>query len=341
MIVAPILIFTLASQGTKASEMRTVDVRPAGLAVSVPKSWAQNPRDGNLSASLKVPLAGSKVFGKLDVGYVDDESKDVDGFLEAAKTILLVGGNTIERQWKVDIMTSPLALTRFTKGTRTTVRGVLFRPMKSKFMISVSAPTDAFDKVEPYLFSTLESIKEVKIVAAKSREIATESKIHISPVKPSPIVRLALKQAVSVGGKTLYIGFPAGCVVKKSGDATVSCSVPGLSQPVSITAYLSDGNPPSLVFQTKAAESSKLFRGSVQRIDETSSNHGDRQVRDYIWRTGISEKTGSPLFTCNCVTTQASPMFLSSFYQQDGTAQSARDRAKLSVFLDMIRLTDQ
>ena len=341
MTVVSILLTSLAFHGAKPNDQRVVDVKPAGLAVSVPKSWAQNPKDGTISASLKIPIPGSKIFGKMDIGYVDDESKDVDGFLEAAKNVLTVGGNTVERQWKVDIMTSPLALTRFSKGDTTTVRGVLFRPIKSKFVISVSGPTADFDKVEPFLLSTLESMREVKIIQPKRTSIAEVRKIQILKPSPGKAKKLPISQPVMIAGKTAYLQLPGGCKVAKINESTFSCSVNGLNSPVVVTAFTSEGNPPSLIFQTKAAETSKLFTGAVQRIDQTSPNHGDKQVRDFIWRTGFSEKNGAAFMTCDCVTTQAAPMFLYSFYSNSGAVPFAKDRAILAEFLTTIRLSEK
>lgn len=341
MTVVSLLLTSIAFQGTKANDLRLVEVKPAGLAVSVPKAWAQNPKDGNLSASLKVPIAGSKLFGKMDIGYVQDESKDVDGFLDATKSVLTVGGNTIERQWKVDIMTSPLALTRFNKDGITTVRGVLFRPMKSKFVISVSAGTSDFEKVEPYLLSTLESMREVKVIQPKAPVIAEERRIAIKAEGIDKELKLPLSQAVTIGSKTAMVRLPAGCTFTKVSDSIISCTLPQLGAPIILMAYSTDGNQPSLVFQTKAAETSKLFKGAIQRIDETSNKHGDKQIRDFIWRTGIGEKDGMPIMTMNCVTTQAAPMFLTGFYVKSGSSISAKDRQVLTKFMTTVRLTEK
>lgn len=341
MTVVSILLTSLVLQGAKANDQRVVDVKPAGLSVTVPKSWGQYPIEGNLSASLKLPIADSKVFGKMDIGYVNDESKDVDEFLQATKSVLTVGGNTVERQWKVDIMTSALALSRFSKGNVTTVRGVLFRPFKSKFVISISSPTELFDKVEPYLLSTLESMKEVKIVQPKQPVIAVEKKILISRESPAKGAKPSMKQPISVNGKDFVINLPANCKVVKVDGATITCSLPGLPGSVAVTAYLAEGNPPSLVYQTKAAESSKLFSGAIQRVDQTSNNHSDKQVRDFIWRTGLSEKGGAPLMTCNCVTTQGNPYFLSSVYQSEGPFNFSKDRSVLTKFLTSMTLTEK
>jgi hypothetical protein len=277
----------------------------------------------------------------MEIGYVVDESKDVDDFLGATKSVLTVGGNTIERQWKVDIMSSPLALTRYSKDGTTTVRGVLFRPIKNKFVISISSTTSEFDKVEPYLLSTLESMREVKAVQPKTNVLTMDKKIHISRELVDSASRLPLSQPITVGGKSAAIKLPAGVKFTKTGDATIRCQVPGLSNPVTITAYSAEGNPPSLIFQTKAAESSKMFRGGVQRVDQTSPNHGDKQTRDFIWRNGISEIDGKPLMTVDCVTTQPAPMFLQSFYSKSGPFEYAKDRAILSKFLIAVRLTEK
>ena len=108
MTVVSIILTSFLLQGAKSSDLRVVEVKAAGLAVSVPKAWGQNPKEGTVSASLKIPVADSKLFGKMDIGYVDDESKDVDGFLDAAKSVLTIGGNTVKRQWKVDILLDPV-----------------------------------------------------------------------------------------------------------------------------------------------------------------------------------------------------------------------------------------
>ena len=341
MTVVSIFLTSFLLQGAKPSDLRVIEVKAAGLAVSVPKGWGQNPKDGNVSASLKIPIADSKVFGKMDVGYVDDESKDVDGFLDAAKNVLTIGGNTVERQWKVDIMSASLALTRFSKGETTTVRGVMFKPVKSKFVISVSGPTAQFDKVEPFLLSTLESMREIKMVQPKRDVIAMEKKIHITREPSEPAPRLPISAPVTLGSKTVKILLPAGSKFIKAGDSAISCTVAGLSNPILVTAFSSEGNPPSLVFQTKAADTSKLFRGAIQRIDQTSLNHGDKQIRDFIWRTGMSEKNGGALMTVDCVTTQVAPMFLYSSYSNSGSVQFARERTILTAFLNSIRLTEK
>ena len=341
MTVVTLFLTSLAIQGAKPSDLRIVDVKPAGLSVSVPKSWGQNAKDGTLSASLRVPIPGSKLFGKMDIGFVNDDSKDVDGFLDASKSVLTVGGNSIQRQWKVDIMTSPLALTRFSKGEVTTVRGVLFRPIRSKFMISISGPTAVFDQVEPFLLSTLESMKEIKVIQPKQAAVATERIIHISKPAGTPEKRLPFSHQVQINGKPFNIHLPTGVKVTTINENTISCSVDGLKSPVVVTAYTAEGNPPSAIFQAKAAETSKLFKGAVQRIDQTSNKHGDKQVRDFIWRNGFSEKSGAPLMTADCVTTQSLPMFLYSSYGFEGVSQAANDRKILTNFLTTIRLTEK
>ena len=340
MTVVSLLLTSLAIQGAKPNDTRLIEVKPAGLAVSVPKSWGQNPKDGNVAASLKVPIEGSKLFGRMEIGYVVDESKDVDDFLGAVKSVLTVGGNMVERQWKVDVMTSTLALTRYSKDGATTVRGVLFRPIKNKFVISISSTSADFDKVEPYLLSTLESMREVKVIAPKTPTLATEKKVPIARLVVDSVTHLPISQPVTIGGKSVYIKLPA-CHVVKADDSTITCTIPGLSHPITIKAMSSEGNNPSLVFQTKAAESNKMFKGAINRIDETSGNHADRQIRDFIWRSGVSEKDGSPLMTVDCVTTQNSTMFMYASYVNKGPFQFGKDRSTIANFLTKVRLEDR
>lgn len=341
MSVLPVLLISFALQGGKAPEMRVIEVKPAGLAVSVPKNWGSNPKDSNLSASLKIPIQGSKNVGRMDIGYVLDESKDIEGFQEATKSVLTVGGNTIEKQWKVDVLDSQLALTRFSKNGSTTIRGVLFRPSKSKFVISVSSVTEDFSKVEPYLLSTMETLKEIKVVEPKKPNVAVEKKIVIPKDPPAPAPKLPISQQIVAGGKTLYFHFPAGTKVSKDSTSIVTAVVPGTSLAVTLTAYSSDGNPPSLIYQTKAAESAKLFSGGVNRIDKDYSNNGDKQVRDMIWRTGVAAKDSSPLMTCDCVTTQANSFYIHAFFTSTNGAQFEKERKLVTEFLLGANLTDK
>lgn len=342
MTVVSVLIASLALQGAqqKPPAMRQVEVKPAGLAVAVPKSWGLNPKDSNLTASVKVPIAGSKLFGRLDIGYVIDESKDVEGFLEATKNVLTNGGNTIERQWKVDIMGSPLALTRFSKEGATTVRGVLFRPQKQKFVISISSITPEFEKVEPTLLSTLETMREIKVVQPKQPVVAVERKITITKESPGKAKKLPISADLMVGGKGLVIHLPAGCVVTKLGDTSISTTIPGTTGSVVLSAYLTEATAPSLTYQQKAAETSKLFKGAIQRVDQTVTNCPDLQVRDFIWRTGLSEKDSSPLMTTDCVITQVRSPYLHAFYSSSNKASFAKERLILTKFLTTVNITE-
>jgi hypothetical protein len=342
MTVVSVLIASLAFQGAqqKPPAMRQVEVKPAGLAVAVPKAWGLNPKDSNLTASVKVPIAGSKNLGRLDIGYVIDESKDVEGFLEATKNVLTNSGSNVERQWKVDIMGSPLALTRFSKDGATTVRGVLFREQKQKFVIAVSSVTAEFEKVEPTLLSTLETMREIKVVQPKQPVVAVERKIAITKESPGKAKKLPISANVSVGGKNLVIHLPAGSVVTKLGDTSISTTVPGTTGSVVLSAYLSEGAAPSLTYQQKAAESGKLFKGAIQRIDQTITNSPDLQIRDFIWRTGLSEKASSPLMTADCVITQARSPYLHAFYSSSTKASFAKERLVLTKFLTTVNITE-
>ena len=341
MTVLSVLIASFALQGTKPSDMRAIDVKPAGVSVSVPKSWQLNPKDTNFVASYKIPIAGSKNFGRMDLSYSLDESKDVDGFLSASKNILVSGGNTVERQWKVDIMDAPLALTRYSKAGTTTVRGILFKAEKAKFVIAVSSSSEDFDKVEPFLLSTLETLKPIKVVQAKQPVVATEKTIKISRQYAGSVVKLPIAQPVTVGSKGLYVHFPAGTKVSKSSDGTLSVARPELKGTITLVPYSSEGNSPSIVYQTKTAESCKLFKGAIERIDESLQNNPDKQNRDFVWRTGTSEKSSSPLMTVDCVITQVNPFFLYAYYSSNDAPIFKHEKNVIRQFLTRVTITDK
>ena len=342
MTVVSVLIASLAVQGAaKAPDMRVIEVKPAGLAVSVPKSWGTNPKEANITISLKIPIPGSKNFGRMEIGYVSDDSGNVDGFLEAAKNVLTVGGNTVERQWKVDIMDSPLALTRFSKDGATTVRGVLFRKAKAKFVITISSVTDEFPKVEPFLLSTLETMKEIKVVQPKEPVVAVERKIKIQKETVGKAQKLPVTQALVAGTKNVVMNFPSGTKVTKINDSTVSAVVPGTEASVVLTAHSSEVNSPSNVYQAKTAESSKLFTGAIQRVDETFQINPDKQIRDFVWRTGLSIKDSAPLMTSDCVITQLAPLYVYAFFTSSNAAQFKKEQKAVTDFLKTVNLIEK
>lgn len=341
MTVVSVLLASLAYQGNKPSDLRVVEVKPAGLAVSVPKSWAMNKKEGNVSASLRIPIPDSKNFGRMEIGYVGDESSNIEGFLEASKNVLTVGGNTVERQWKVDILDSPLALTRYSKDGATTVRGVLFRPSKSKFFISISSVTEDFAKIEPYLLSTLESMRVIKIVQPKQPVVAVDKKVLIQKEYVGSPKRLPISQPLQAGGKNVYLHFPGGTKLSKGGESSVTATVPGTENTVVFTVYASEGNPASNVYQGKAAETSKLFAGSITRIDETYPNNPDHQVRDFVWRTGFAAKNSAPLLTADCVISQVGPYFVYAFFTSSNAKEFKKERKAVTEFLRTVNLTDK
>ncbi|MBS1728365.1 MAG: hypothetical protein JST51_16725 [Armatimonadetes bacterium] len=342
MTVVPILLASLTLQGAqKAPDYRVVEVKQCGLSVSVPKSWVANPKDSNLVASFKIPIPGSKNEGRMDLAYSSDQSTDVDGFLAATKQILITGGNTVEKQWKLDLMNSTMALTRFSKGGSTTVRGILFREDKSKFVLSVSSISGEFDKVEPYMQSTLETLREIKVTPAKKPAVAVEKKIAIvrpSPGKPAP---LPVKEDLMAGTTATVLNLPAGSKVSKLSDSAASVTIPGINGSIIFTAYDTGGNPPSLIFQTKAAESAKLFTGSIYRIDKTFQHNPDKQMRDMVWRTGVSAKDSSPLLSCDCVVTQVGTIYLHAFYSSSTKADFTKAQAIVTKYLLQADLTQK
>ncbi len=326
----------------KKTDMRVVDVKPAGLSVSVPKSWVQAKKDNLSIASFNIPLSGKTHPGRLDIGYVESDNKDVDGFLDASKTILTQQGNTIERQWKVDILDAPLALTRFAKEDRTTVRGVLFRTTKAKLVLSISSQNEDFSAVEPYLMSTLETLKTIALKEdRKKADPNAEQRVVIHRANPGAAPKLPVSVPVTISGKNAFLHFPAGTKIVKAGDLAISAEIPGSGLTVTMNVFPIEGNNPSLIYQTKASETADLFKGAITRIDESYQNNADRQNRDMIWRNGTSTSGTNALQTCDCVITQTGPYFIYAKFSGGNAATFKSDRKVVTKFLLTANLTDK
>jgi hypothetical protein len=341
MITSAILLASVFQQTQRPPDMRVVEVKAAGLSVSVPKSWGTNKRDSSMVGSFKVPIPNSKDTGTLEIGYVVNDSVDIGAFQSAAKSVMEVGGNLVERQWAVDIMGSPIALTRYSKDNSTSVRGVYFRNTKAKLVINLSSQTKDFGAVEPQLFRVLESLREVKMEAPKPAVSAepVEKQIPIMRSLPGSVHNHAQHLPVAQGEAKGTLDLPKGVVGTKLTDNTYSLEVPGVAGTVVVTAHDAAGNPPSLRFQLKAAESSEMFQGAIERSDETSMLLQDKQIRDYIWRTGFKKGSGEKLMTMDCVITQDKPMYLHIFFTSSQPEAFSRSRSTLRKFLDSITLT--
>lgn len=342
MITSAILLVSVFQQTQRPPDMRTVEVKPAGLSVQVPKSWGLNKKDASLVGSFKVPVPETRDTGTLEVGYVVNDSTDIEAFQAAAKSVMEVGGNVVERQWIVDIMGAPIALTRYSKDNSTAVRGVYFRPTKAKLVINLSSQTKDFGAVEPVLFRTLESLKEIKIETPKtpsSKSEPEEKRIPITRNLPGSIHRHPIHLEVKDGSESGTIDLPGGSVATKVSDSSYSVMVPGVSDPIIVTAYNSAGDPPSLKFQMKAAETADMFGGAIVRNDETSMLLMDKQIRDYIWRTGIKKGASNPFQTMDCVITQEKPMYLHIVFTSANSESFKRNRSTLRRYLDTMTLT--
>lgn len=340
MFTTAILLASVFQQTQRPPAMRVVEVKAAGLSVSIPKDWRANKRDASMVGSFKVPIPNSKDTGTLEIGYVVNDSVDVGAFQSAAKSVMEVGGNLVERQWAVDIMGSPIALTRYSKDNSTSVRGVYFRATKAKLVINLSSQTKDFGAVEPVLFRVLETLREVKMEAPKPTASAepVDRQIPIMRSLPGSVHNHAIHLPLAQGEAKGTLDLPRGIVSTKLTDNSYSLDVPGVAGPVVVTAHDASGNPPSLRFQLKAAESSEMFEGSIERNDETSMLLQDKQIRDYIWRIG-TKKGGGKLMTMDCVITQEKPMYLHVFFTSSQPEAFSRSRSTLRKFLDSITLT--
>lgn len=337
MNLLPLLAFALTAQ---TEPMRKVVIKPAGLIVEIPKIWKLNPKDSNLAISARVPIKDSKVVGKLDLGYVIDESTDTEGFLAAQKDILTRSGSTVERQWTVDALGAPFIFTKSKKENETTIRGVFFRKTRSKMVLSLSSPSDFFEAVEPQLVNVLSSMKETEVKEPARAAIPVERKVEIAEQFPGSIVPTPVQHPIIISGANYLLRLPRGCVATRLGDGSASVTVPGLSQPVIIDCYTQKITPIMKTFAEKPAATAKLFKGAVNRIDRLVPVRKDLQQRQYVWRYGLSQ-SGGELMTCDVLIAQLNPQYMFASYVQTNKALFKKDEKLLTTFINSIRLEEK
>lgn len=337
MSLLPILAFALSQQ---TEPMRKVEVKSAGLTLEIPKAWKLNPKDSNLVISTRVPIKDSKVVGKLDVGYVIDESSDADGFLAAQKDILTRSGSTVERQWTVEALGAPFVFTKSKKENETTIRGVYFRKTKSKMVLMLSSSSDVFSSVEPQLTTVLSTMKETEVKEAAKPKIPTERKIEIAEQFPGDVVPTPVTHPILISGSNYVLRLPKGCVPAKLGESSASVTVPGLSQSVIIDCYTQKITPLTKSFAEKPAETAKLFKGAVTRIDRLVPVRKDLQQRQYVWRYGLSQK-GEDLMTCDVLIAQLNPQYMFASYVQSNKALFKSEEKAFTKFINSIRLDEK
>ena len=337
MNLLPLLAFALAAQ---TEPMRKVDVKSAGLILEIPKIWKLNPKDSNLAISARVPVKDSKVVGKLDIGYVIDESKDPDGFLVSQKDILTRSGSTVERQWTVEALGAPFVFTKSKKENETTIRGVFFRKTKSKMVLLLSSPSDVFASVEPQLTAVLSTMKETEVKEASKPTVPTERKIEIAEQFPGTIVATPVQHPIVISGSGYILRLPKGSVPARLGEGSASVTVPGLSQPVIIDCYTQKITPLTKSFAEKPAATAKMFMGAVNRIDRLVPVRKDMQQRQYVWRFGLSLK-GEDLMTCDVLIAQLNPQYMFASYVQTKKAVFKIEEKVFTNFINSIRLDEK
>jgi hypothetical protein len=337
MNLLPLIAFALTAQ---TEPMRKVEIKSAGLILEIPKAWKLNPKDSNLSISARVPIKDSKVVGKLDVGYVIDESTDPEGFLIAQKDILTRSGSSIERQWTVDALGSPFVFTKSKKENETTIRGVFFRKTKSKMVLLLSSPSDVFASVEPQLTRVLSTMRETEVKEAAKPAVPTERKIEIAEQFPGTIVATPVQHPILISGSTYMLRLPKGSVATKLGEGSASVTFPGLSQPVIIDCYTQKITPLTKSFAEKPAATAKLFKGAVNRIDRLVPVRKDMQQRQYVWRFGLSHN-GEDLMTCDVLIAQLNPQYMFASYVQTKKAVFKSEEKVFTNFINSIRLDEK
>ena len=235
-------------------------------------------------------------------------------------------------------MGKPFVFTKSSKDNETIVRGVFFREIESKLFVKLSAPSDVFEKVEPVLANVLSTLKDIKVVAAKRDVVPQEKQIPITPNYPGKLTKLPVKHPVLVNGTNLFLLMPKGVVPERLSDTSVSVTVPGLALPVFVDVLTVKDSDIAKVFFTKPAETLKLFKGSVQRIDRLDKPRVDMQQRRWIIRKGASAKTGKDMMMIDGMVAGAAEEYLYLSFQSNDPARFAAEEKALINFANSIKL---
>jgi hypothetical protein len=293
----PIVIMLLASQA-KTSPMRTVEVKPCGLALSIPKAWGVLKKEPEMLFSFKIPVTESKANGRFDVGYSSISSGDPDGYLGAMKATSEQLTYAVDKQWKLDVSGSPFAFTKRTKGTETQVVGAYFQPKNAVMLLYFTGPSDKFEQVEAMIQPVLESLRTIKAVKPVDPiALAPERIIRLTPRVMGQKTALPLSAPFIIGDKNYIAKFPIKTVVLSSTSSEISVSIPGCSSKIVMSATMPTPDKYLEFVKAHIAETAKQFSGSVKRIDQVyPTMFIDGFTRNHIFRDGNSAKDGKPLF---------------------------------------------
>jgi hypothetical protein len=336
--VAVVVASMMGGQKTAAPAYRQVQVKSAGIELSVPKIWLQNRKESNVVASFKLPIEGSKTSGRLEIGYVIDGSTDVDGFQSAQRELQTQLGNTVERQWKSDVLNAPFAFTKFKKDGEVVVRGVFFRSTEAKLTILLAAAPEQFDKVEPALQKVLESIRDIPIVEEKRAKIAVPKVYQLAP-EGFPVSRKRqLAQPVTMNGEQFELLLPKSSKVGKLGESSFTVALPGLTGSTIFSCYQLTNRSTSELLIDKVNESLGLFEGSVKRVDNFRRMTLGENQRFIIVREGKSAKDGKPLLSVDSVLVGVDGGIIHAFYLSNNEKSFAKEIRALKESLEITRI---
>lgn len=281
---------------------RKVEVKPAGIAILVPKQWRTYSDNGGYQISFRVPTGKPKIEGRYDIGFVLDESSDVEQFQIAVKKTAEARGDQNIEQYQSEVMGGQFAFTKFVRENRTTLRGVLFRSTKQKLVTVLNAPSEDFEVVEAEFRKTLESLAEIKVVEAKLPTVPVEKKIALTANYTPSKIPVPVKVKVNVRGLDYVLRIPENSTVTKLSDNSYSMSRKDLigSIVINLTPYEVGKDDPIVILFRRMSENMKLFKGGIRRVDR-DERFADGSYRHFVTRSGNDASTSRPLTVLECL----------------------------------------
>ena len=323
-------------------QLKKIEVKPAGVSVSVPKSWKSYPADGTYTASLKVPGKDPKVEGRYDIGYVSDDLNDVEGFQTGVAGTLATRGDKLIEQYVSEVLGGNFAFSKYSKGDRTSVRGVLFRPTKQKLVVLFSAPTTDFDALFPSFQDTLQTLSDIKVVEAKPVNAPPEPKlIRLEPNLRGRSVSLPVKVPISIAGKGYQIELPRGATSQKLSEDSFSIVAPGVNGSIVVnTGKFSGTVEPIGEVLSILGKNTSLFEGGIERVNDFDM-YSDQFQRFFSFRRGVAVKSKQPLGTIECLIAGKSEAYMHCNYLVKDMKNFEIEKKLLVEFMSVVRIEAQ
>lgn len=287
-----------------------------GMTLEFPSTWQVKAEKDD--ATIEIPLS-SGMQAKLEILAVAFSSEP-DIWQISQKHVNEQMKREVERQWTEEVLGVPLLMTKvnvLTDGAPEVILvALMYSATPKKFLFRLSSPASGFEEAEFVWRRSLQSLRTVSGDLPKPEDpenpTASSSASPRSPSKPSSVIVLGPKAGggsrevaplgfpLETAGRKYELRVPVGWTFepKSTSEGLLkSDAVPG-GIDVRV-ASPRDSEPPARVFQSRSAESLKLFESVQKREENRPSPNKAGFVMGRVWRMG--RDTSGALATLDAV----------------------------------------